>query len=193
MFQSEIERYRGGQSVGGGAKRKMLPSGVKHGNDQRKQGSAGREKWVVNHGQAQDPKGMLTQKGSVGNHEQQARSGESREESDNAEIPDLIGIEAESTRGVECDCERNQDAKRGKRAVGGDDEGSDVEENWMHSEERIKVPSADRTWKMISLRGLNAKIILLEGLGTTKVVPFQHCAIYLAGSLEQKSDPLGRG
>ena len=126
-----------------------MPSGIKNCNDERKQGSDGREKRVVDHCEAQDPNGMVTQKRPVGKHKQQARSGESREENDDAEVPDLVCIKGESSRGVECNRKRNQDAERGKRAVGRDDEGSDVKENGMHSEERIKVQSANTSGKML--------------------------------------------
>ena len=68
----------------------------------------------------------------VGDDEKKTRSDESREQHQDAEIPDAIGINAGSLRDAKGQHQREQQAESGNCAVRGNDQRADVEEDWMH-------------------------------------------------------------
>ena len=80
---------------------------------------------------------MQAQRAPVHDDEQQPRRGQRRKQAQNAEIPHLarveIGVAARHARRALRKPQRQQHAQRGHRAIGRDDKGADVKEDWMHS------------------------------------------------------------
>ncbi len=63
----------------------------------------------MNHGEAKHPEGMMAQHCPVGDDEQESRANQSCEEHEDAEVPDLVGIDLKLARGVkrEHECKQN--------------------------------------------------------------------------------------
>lgn len=71
----------------------------------------------MNRSDAEDPKRVAVEQLPVGNNQQETRANERREEHEDAEIPDAVGIDADSSGDAECKHQREQKAERGHRAV----------------------------------------------------------------------------
>ena len=86
----------------------------------------------MDHGQAQHPAGMEAEGGPVEGDQQQAGGEEGREEGHDAEVPDMGGVEPGDARRTLGQKKGQQNAKRSHRPVGGDEDGTDGKEDWMH-------------------------------------------------------------
>ncbi len=75
---------------------------------------------------------MQTQRAPVHDDEQQPRRGQRRKQTQNAEIPHLARVHSGHARGTQREPQRQQHAQRGDRAVGRNENGPDVKEDWMH-------------------------------------------------------------
>ena len=132
LFECEAESKRRGEDVGGCAVRHVVQTCIDGGYDERDQRCDSRYEWVVYGRDTQDPKRMAVQRLPVGGNKQEARANEGREEHEDAEIPDAIGIDADSFGNAKRQHQCEEEAESGHRAVRGDEQRADVEEDWMH-------------------------------------------------------------
>ena len=95
-------------------------------------GSDGGKERMVNHRQAQHPERMMAQHRPVRNNEQKSRTGKRSEEHEDAEVPDLIGIDAKFARDMEGEHECEKHSNCGGCAVRRNDKRTDMKENGMH-------------------------------------------------------------
>ncbi len=75
--------------------------------------------------------------------EQNAGTGERCEERNDAEIPQLIGIQAHEARRAQQAAQREQNAERRQHAVRRNNDGTEVEEDWMHVREEYLLEAVD--------------------------------------------------
>ena len=111
LFEGETKSRRCGENVGGGTKRQVLPECVERCNGQRDERSDGGKQRVMNHRETEHPERMMAQHCPVGDNEQETRTDERSEEHEDAEIPDLVGIDLKLARGVKCEHEGEQDSQ----------------------------------------------------------------------------------
>ena len=96
---------------------KPIHTRVDCGNGQGNEGSNRGEKRMMNHRQAKHPERMVAQHRPISNDEQQARTHQRRKEHEDAEVPDLIGIDAELSRRMKSQHQCEQHTRRGRSAV----------------------------------------------------------------------------
>ena len=75
---------------------------------------------------------MTADNGPVHDHEQKPRTHKRGKERNDAEVPHLVGLHACHVRRALREPEREQHAERGHGAVSRNENGADVEEDWMH-------------------------------------------------------------
>ena len=78
------------------------------------------------------PERMMAQHRPVRNNEQKSRTGKRSEEHEDAEVPDLIGIDAKFARDMEGEHECEKHSNCGGCAVRRNDKRTDMKENGMH-------------------------------------------------------------
>ena len=86
----------------------------------------------MNHCKAEYPERMTAQCWPIGDDENQTRSDKRSKQGNNAEVPDLVGVDTDRTRGALRQQERKQQAERSESAVGRNDDCADLKENWVH-------------------------------------------------------------
>ena len=75
---------------------------------------------------------MAAQYRPVDDNQQEPRTNQRREQGEDAEIPDRIGIDANHTRRTEREQEGKHDSQRSHSAIGWDKNRTDVEEDGIH-------------------------------------------------------------
>ena len=86
----------------------------------------------MNHRQSQYPAGMTAEVTQIDENEQQPRGCQSGKNSNDGEIPNLIGIGAYNPRRALRQKQRQQYAQRGQYAICGNEDCAEVEEDGMH-------------------------------------------------------------
>ena len=87
---------------------------------------------MMNHGQRQHPLRMTAQVAQVDSNQQQPLRHKRRKQRQDAEVPHLPGIQARNARRALGQNQRQQHAHGCHRAIGRDEDCSDMEEDGMH-------------------------------------------------------------
>src|ERR1019366_1032247 len=112
--------------------RQLLPTNVPKGDGQPRNGTRGSEQWMVDHGESECPRGMQAQGAPIGEDEHEALARNCGEDGEDAEIPDVGGIYAGRAGGTLGEKQGGEHTKGSCGAVGRNEDGTDVEKNWMH-------------------------------------------------------------
>ena len=121
LLNSEAESNRGGEHVGGGSRRHAVQAGIDGGYGKGDERRDGGKQGVMDRSDTENPERMTVKYFPISDYKQKTRADQCCEEHENAEVPDAIGIAANSSRNAKSQHQSEQQTESGDCAVGRND------------------------------------------------------------------------